>query len=683
MGDQSDQSGLMSVRNALLHSARSFRNSLSNLLVDASVDSSDEEDEHNHKQRGKEGEARGGSPARENAPILSPASQRRAKLKRLFSQGVSKVVVQKAKELDEATTIASYFVQDAFAGRLEHGLAMTSKKGPLIFGAFRVQTSDLWLKFVILANVTHMLLAFMEDTAEPRLVELVLLSVYIVDIGLKCLYMGLGKFMSKPWQKMLLWVVLALLVDVFLPVRLTRPLRPAILLLRVRSVRRFFTVCRDMMPGFLRVCLPLVFFLLLSSNFASMVFGNKVTSLSTPRHAAYSIWILMVCAENYVELVQAGERDPVFLLFFLVILIVGNIFLLSLLMGVTFDVFIEHTQKQVKSERLKELQGLTRAFAAMDPEGTGQISMVVFDKFMGHLMPRISRQERVLYFELAADFSDSVDLLSFLDLRRVLTYDFVHTFQSPQQSGARWSAWAKRQLQRRVVGHLVSSAVVLDCILLSYGPEKQGLARALGGICTSILLGEAFLIFLGGWSEWYRSRSGHECISVIAVLVEALLRLGTAAMGGWGVGCLGLPAATLMGIFSRPVCALSTLVAGGWTIYAMRLVRCWRLVTLNDGLHEYVSTFFHIFPIFLQTLGFAAIIAYSFAMLAADISRGTVPAFSTPGRAFMTQTQLFFGVDFSTVVEDSMERMGSWCIIFFMAYYVIGCLIVVSHCPML
>ena len=60
--------------------------------------------------------------------------------------------------------------------------------------------------------------------------------------------------------------------------------------------------------------------------------------------------------------------------------------------------------------------------------------------------------------------------------------------------------------------------------------------------------------------------------------------------------------------------------------FTLRLLRCWRLVTLNDTLHDHVNTFFSVVPVFAQTLSFALIVAYAFAMVAmqafADKVRG-------------------------------------------------------------
>lgn len=48
--------------------------------------------------------------------------------------------------------------------------------------------------------------------------------------------------------------------------------------------------------------------------------------------------------------------------------------------------------------------------------------------------------------------------------------------------------------------------------------------------------------------------------------------------------------------------------------YTLRLLRCWRLVTLNDTLHSHVDTFFSVVPKFSQTLSFALVAIYAFAM---------------------------------------------------------------------
>lgn len=51
-------------------------------------------------------------------------------------------------------------------------------------------------------------------------------------------------------------------------------------------------------------------------------------------------------------------------------------------------------------------------------QGTGKLSMVVWERFLLHLKPRTTQQERALYFEIASSFADTLDVLGFMDLRQ-------------------------------------------------------------------------------------------------------------------------------------------------------------------------------------------------------------------------------------------------------------------------
>lgn len=45
-----------------------------------------------------------------------------------------------------------------------------------------------------------------------------------------------------------------------------------------------------MLPGFLRVCLPVLFFLLLSASFAALSFGRAKSEFENSMSAGYAIW---------------------------------------------------------------------------------------------------------------------------------------------------------------------------------------------------------------------------------------------------------------------------------------------------------------------------------------------------------------------------------------------------------
>lgn len=56
----------------------------------------------------------------------------------------------------------------------------------------------------------------------------------------------------------------------------------------------------------------------------------------------------MVCGDNYESLVNDPLKHFVYIPFVAVVIVVGSMFLLSLLLGVTYDVFIERTADQVR-----------------------------------------------------------------------------------------------------------------------------------------------------------------------------------------------------------------------------------------------------------------------------------------------------------------------------------------------
>lgn len=59
----------------------------------------------------------------------------------------------------------------------------------------------------------------------------------------------------------------------------------------------------------------------------------------------------MVCADNYQGLISEPPAHPAYIPFIVMVIVVGSMFLLSLLLGVTYDVFIEHTTEQVLYHR--------------------------------------------------------------------------------------------------------------------------------------------------------------------------------------------------------------------------------------------------------------------------------------------------------------------------------------------
>lgn len=78
----------------------------------------------------------------------------------------------------------------------------------------------------------------------------------------------------------------------------------------------------------------------------------------------------MVCADNYGTLVNEPSSHPFYIPFVVMVIVVGSMFLLSLLLGVTYDVFIEHTTDQVKSRAV-----VVYGWMSQEGEGEGKVEI--------------------------------------------------------------------------------------------------------------------------------------------------------------------------------------------------------------------------------------------------------------------------------------------------------------------
>lgn len=189
---------------------------------------------------------------------------------------------------------AYYYVQDAFAGRLKHGLAAVSKREKWIKRIFEIQVSKRWLSAVCFANILHCILG-LEMTRRNIVVmsvEVMCLIIYCCDIIFKIIYMGWADYRDKSWQRWYIFTICCLILEkLSKPFRFCKFLRPGVTCLRSRAIRRFYTVIQAMTPGFLTVCIPVIFFLSLATAVAPMAFGHLLPNeLGSIDNASSNLW---------------------------------------------------------------------------------------------------------------------------------------------------------------------------------------------------------------------------------------------------------------------------------------------------------------------------------------------------------------------------------------------------------
>lgn len=119
-------------------------------------------------------------------------------------------------------------------------MAAMSTKPWYVYLAFRLQISSCWMWTIIASSIAHSLLVFVEPRPGrppedgwlgPRTLlalEVAFISVYALDVALKSGYMGLRSYVKKPWQKLMIVIVVLLALDAsgVVGVRFARALRP-------------------------------------------------------------------------------------------------------------------------------------------------------------------------------------------------------------------------------------------------------------------------------------------------------------------------------------------------------------------------------------------------------------------------------------------------------------------------
>jgi len=217
-----------------------------------------------------------------------------------------------------------------------------------------------------------------------------------LDCGIKAYYMSLRTFMTKNWQKGYIWFSALLVVDVIIdvifspPIRLFRPIRPLIFLLRSRTIRNFYTTVLKILPRLARVVFLLLFLLLATAVSITRLLRNTESTHFTSTLGTFKeLAVLLFTCDNYNDLLEdlilQQRYIPIFIFF--AFIVIGILFLLQLVLGNVTDCFKQEATADVKGKVNKKKKGLTKAFKALDREETGRISKFAFEKLIQKLRP--------------------------------------------------------------------------------------------------------------------------------------------------------------------------------------------------------------------------------------------------------------------------------------------------------
>ncbi|EKX42514.1 hypothetical protein GUITHDRAFT_111490 [Guillardia theta CCMP2712] len=371
-------------------------------------------------------------------------------------------------------------LRDAYEGRASHGL-YSLLKGPAYKRAlFIIHTHPMWMNVVIWASIIHASLiiweppnrlsSWLDPTLDPIpiiILEVLCMGVFVADIVFKMLYFGDEKvsgwqdYISKEWQRNYMTIIFLFHVDFVLyhtklcPFRFARPFRLTVLAARHRDVRRlisfFPTMCVKLVTVFF---LPLLGVLAFFSILCVRIYGRLPAehsldlgedSFSSVMPAIRTLFLLSTIDNFDPVVTEAYKQHPVSFFFFLAFIVFASFFLMSVALGVMFDLYLEDHEKTVKAEAKKEEKSMAKAFQKLDVEEQGKIKWLHFREMLVHLRPkdRNVKHDIAIFKELTRDMilrgeEPHINSTNFRDIKGFLPYETAKPASSLQKFTEFW-----------------------------------------------------------------------------------------------------------------------------------------------------------------------------------------------------------------------------------------------------
>lgn len=471
---------------------------------------------------------------------------------------------------------------------------------------------------------------------------------------------------------------------------LTLPLRPVVGVLRSRTGRQFFTILKTILPEMCHSLVPLLFFLMVVVVCSMVIFDGHHPGLQNPLLASYNWFFLVFTNDNFSDMLPPYLVYHFnYLLFFFPIIYVGQRFLLNIILGDTYDTYKVLVKKQLKKERLKELQGLAKAFKALDHDQSGTISSLVWSEAMHQYDPSLSEEAIALYFELIAQGADVINVIQFMSLRKVLSFRLTIK---------------PKPVQRLLFPSLLSQALVgCSSAMEALYTQKH---ISIPGSCRSAAQSVLGLVELEGGGlllQWFVLVSSADtlllCFDLLHVRVFSSVVTAAAIMhvlyvaefflrfvasdgrlnevrgtdSNWTslLFVAGVSSLLLLDAFSllqaSPASSVLALPATTHQLYLIcHLLRCLRIRNLNKHLLSFSMAIVDVLPTLCETFTFTLIITFILGMTGHVLFGSYMEEWRTPLLGFVKALRLSYMVDFQLSLEEAMEKVHPTSLLFFL-----------------
>lgn len=585
--------------------------------------------------------------------------------------------------------LAVCFIEDAIEGRLANG------KGKMYFASrftqrcFLFNISDKWSKFLYLCCIVHSMLILAEPPTTrwhtwTLYIEFFIIVCYILDVSSKIAYMNFKSYFKKKWHRNQVLLIILYFFDWFLFVvgvtghqRYLRLLRPAYLLGRNRDLRRIFDVVFSMAPrlslviGFIFVFI-LLFCLIGVESLADIYYGSFAAEnlsadimidgfQSVPK--AFVHMFTLFTTENFPDFTQpAFVTNSATFVYFLSFMYVGLFFLLPVLLAMNVSFYMEYTEKQIRSERKKEWQGLMKAFSMIDKEAKGYFEYEQWVILASALIPG-SRSTHRFYFDLLdRDGNQLIDVFDFLDLREVLQLHVKPVLKPPEpRESSWWLHFAKRIRKWKHYSRIQTILIVANSIVACV--TWRGIASKPLLIVTGI---NAAMIFLSLLELLLRMYADHPVLFFRKTRNKADLAIEVIAV---------VLIAIALADISRGITRLVANVA----LFSRLL---WSTHNARMGL----AVFTRITPVMLYLTVFIAIVMYMFAVLGMQLFSGIEPkdpttayyhgynchmGFDSFGCTIWMLFQVLATNNWNSIMYAMMDLTGYQAALYWISFYIV------------
>jgi len=365
---------------------------------------------------------------------------------------------------------------------------------------------------------------------------------------------------------------------------------------------------------------------------------------------------------------------------------VGQRFLLNIILGDTYDTYKVMVKKQLKKERLKELQGLVKAFKALDHDRSGTISALVWSEAMHQYDSSLSEEAIALYFELIAQGADVINVIQFTSLRKVLNFRLTIKSKPMQRllfpslshalKGCR-SAMAAAYNQRLILVPMACRSVAQNAlvaleegllwfILVSstdilmlcfdlfrvqvFSSGSGSLVVTAAAIMHALYVAEFFLRFVASDGRLNEVRRDSNWTSLLFVSGEVALMI--------------LDVLSLVEI--SPASSLFVLQSTHQLHFICHLLRCLRIRNLNKNLLSFTMAIVDVLPALCETFIFTVIITFILGLTGHVLFGPYMEEWKTPLSGFIKALCLSYMVEFLPSIEEAMEKVHPTTLLFFL-----------------